>query len=106
MARFESRIVFLVVVVSGANKKGRSKGAALVNANNCVKLCHIHISPLVRRPTTTQTSTHQLASSGSESELVERCGHHFVFQFAKNTLASVSCQRLSRRLMGLSWALL
>jgi len=45
------------------HKKGRSKGAALVNAYDCLNLCHIHISPLIRRRTTTQTSTHLIVAT-------------------------------------------
>src|ERR1051325_3443228 len=59
-----------------------------------LKLCHIHVSPLVRRPTTTETSTHQLALTRCESELIERCGHRFFFQVPKkySRLCSMSTQ--------------
>lgn len=53
-----------------------------------LNLCHIHISPLIRRRTTTETSTHLSVGTSGSNDLV-RCGsHHTNFQGRNNTLPS------------------
>jgi len=42
-----------------------------------VNLCYIHASPLNRRLTTTQTSTHLIVFAGCGAWLFSRCGHYY-----------------------------
>lgn len=42
-----------------------------------MNLYYIHVSPLNRRLTTTQTSTHLIVPAGSDDWLFSRCGHHY-----------------------------
>lgn len=51
-------------------------------------LCYIRASPLNRRLTTTQTSTHLIVPA-SDDGLFSRCRHHyFSLRCGKNTVAS------------------
>src|ERR1041385_3218023 len=60
----------------GAHKKRAARNERpLVNADDGLKLRHMHFSPLIRRHTTTQTSTH-LISFTSGSKLTGWCSHH------------------------------
>src|ERR1044072_7107460 len=57
-----------------------------------MNLCHIHASPLNRRHTTTQTSTHLIVLT-SDDWLFGSCGHFIYLRCGKNTSAPDTCQR-------------
>src|SRR5215213_2875126 len=61
-----------------------------------MNLCYIHVSPLNRRHTTTQTSTHLIVLARCDGWLFSRCDHHYFLRYAKNTLPH---RRLSNDLL-------
>ena len=57
-----------------------------------LNLYHIHVSPLVRRLTTTQTSAHLIAFT-SCGHYLPGCHHHFVTGWPKILWRTDQCQR-------------